>query len=189
MQTSYQHIKLYYPKKTPQQIVGIILIILGAVLLVFFGLGLIFLVPGILLYYYGRERCPYCKVRGKIRAGRSDLVSQQRGFGLVTRTEVAQGRVGRETQESTITRQERVPVVNTTTRVEYVCTNCQHVIGSRDFYNQREDFSPPEQTVIQREVQREIQREVLRIPCRYCRTLLDPIREKTCPHCGGVVTT
>ncbi|HZY94089.1 MAG TPA: hypothetical protein VFE98_04405 [Candidatus Bathyarchaeia archaeon] len=176
---------MYYPKRTPQQKLGTILIILGVLLLLAYGLGLLFLIPGILLYYYGRERCQYCKVRGKIRAGRSDLVSQQRGFGLVTRTEVAQGRVGRRVQQSTITRQERVPVVNTTTRVDYVCTNCQHVIGSRDYYNQREDFSPPEQTV----VQREIEREVLRIPCKYCRTLLDPIREKNCPNCGAVVTT
>jgi len=185
VQNSYPQIKLYYPKKTPQQIFGIVLIILGVVLLVFYGLGLIFLVPGVLLYYYGREQCPYCKVRGKIRVGRSDLVSQERGFGLVTRTEVAQGRVGRRIQQSTITRQERVPVVNTTTKVEYVCTNCQRLVGSRNYYNQREDFSAPEQTV----VQREIQREVLRIPCKYCRTLLDPVRDRNCPRCGAVVTT
>ena len=30
-----------------------------------------------------------------------------------------------------------------------------------------------------------IQREVVRIPCKYCGALVDPIRNSTCPHCGA----
>lgn len=60
-QTSYH--KLYYPKNTPRQTLGIILIVLGAILLLAYGLGLILLVPGILVYYYGREQCPSCNAR------------------------------------------------------------------------------------------------------------------------------
>src|SRR5436309_263399 len=119
-QTSYQ--KLYYPENTPRQKLGIVLIVIGAILLVAYGLGLILLVPGILLYwYYGKEQCPYCKARGKLRAGRTDMVSQERGFGIVTRTDLVTGRVGQELQNSSIRRQERVPMVRTVTRVAYQC--------------------------------------------------------------------
>jgi len=52
VRTSYQ--QLYYPKRTPQQTLGIVLIVLGAILLLAYGIGLVFLVPGILLWYYGR---------------------------------------------------------------------------------------------------------------------------------------
>jgi hypothetical protein len=30
-----------------------------------------------------------------------------------------------------------------------------------------------------------VTREVLRVPCRYCGTLTDPIRISKCPSCGG----
>ncbi len=181
---SYQ--QLYYPKRTPQQTLGIVLIVLGAVLLLAYGLGLIFLVPGIILWYYGRERCPYCKLRGTIRPGRSEIIAQDRGFGIVTRTDTVTGRVGRERQRSRVQRQERVPVVRTTTRVAYQCIACRQFVGSKNYNSESEDFSPPQQQTI---VQREVQREVLKVPYKYCRTLIDPIREKRCPNCGAVVTT
>jgi len=184
VRASYQ--QLYYPKRTPQQTLGIVLIVLGVVLLLAYGIGLIFLVPGILLWYYGRERCPHCKVRGRIRPGRSEIISQERAYGIVTRTDTVTGRVGRERRRSTVRRQERVPVVRTTTRVAYQCAACQQFVGSKNYYSESEDFSPPQQQTI---IQREVQREVLKVPCKYCRTLLDPIREKKCPNCGAVVTT
>ena len=154
---------LYNPKPTTQEKIGFILIILGGILVVVQGLGLIFVILGLVVYYYGREQCPYCKVRGKIRGGRSDIVNQERGFGLVTRTEHAQGRVGRHVQQSMITRQERVPVVNRVTRVEYVCTNCQKPIGTKDFFSQQEDFSAPTQTIVQRETQGEGPKDSLQV--------------------------
>ena len=89
---------------------------------------------------------------------------------------------GNKVQRSLVQRQERVPVVKTITRISYKCANCQQFVGSKNFYSQEEDFGPTQQQTV-------VQREVLRIPCRYCKTLLDPIREKTCPHCGSVVST
>jgi hypothetical protein len=32
-----------------------------------------------------------------------------------------------------------------------------------------------------------IQKEVVRIPCKYCNTLLDPVNDATCPNCGAPV--
>ena len=32
-----------------------------------------------------------------------------------------------------------------------------------------------------------IQREVVKIPCKYCKTLIDPIRGKTCQNCGAPI--
>lgn len=164
--------KLYYPNNTPRQKLGIVLMVIGAILLVAYGLGLILLVPGILLYaYYGKDQCPYCKARGKLRAGRTDIVSQDRGFGIVTRTDRVNGILGSEVQSSTIQRQERVPMVRTLTRVEYQCTACRQFVGSRDFYSEQEDFAARIQqpTIVQREFQREVTERVL----------------ITCPHCGN----
>jgi len=176
--------KLYYPKRTPQQTLGLVLVVLGAILLFAYGLGLIFLIPGILLWYYGQEKCPSCKARGKLRPARTDLVSQQRGFGIVTRTDVVTGKVGNEQQRSTVQRQERVPVVGTTTRVFYQCSACQRFVGSRDYYTQQEDFSPPpQQTIIQREFQREVTERVL-ITCAHCGNRY-PQGTPRCANCGA----
>ncbi|HWY28408.1 MAG TPA: hypothetical protein VNW25_04020 [Candidatus Sulfotelmatobacter sp.] len=176
--------KLYYPKRTPQQTLGLVLVVLGAILLFAYGLGLIFLIPGILLWYYGQEKCPSCKARGKLRSGRTDLVNQQRGFGIVTRTDVVSGKVGNRRQRSTVQRQERVPVVGTTTRVFYQCSACQRFVGSRDYYTEQEDFSPPQQqTIVQREFQREVTERVL-ITCAHCGNR-SPQGTPRCPNCGA----
>jgi DNA-directed RNA polymerase subunit RPC12/RpoP len=79
-----------------------------------------------------------------------------------------------------VNRQERVPVVRTTVRQHYQCLQCSHS-WFRDTVSQEEDFSPPGQnqsTVV-------VSREVLRIPCRFCGTLIDPIQSMTCPKCGA----
>jgi DNA-directed RNA polymerase subunit RPC12/RpoP len=138
-------------ERTSAEILSVILIILGAILLLAYGIGLIFLVPGILIWYYSREKCPYCNARGRIRPVKSEIIRQERGYGIVTRTDIVRGRVGNQRQRSSVSRQERVPVVTTTTRVSYQCSNCQRIRGTRDFTAQAEDFSPPQQT-IQREV-------------------------------------
>src|SRR2546427_1812502 len=77
------------------------------------------------------------------------------------------------------------------TRAAYQCGACRQFVGSKSYYTEQEDFSsrPQQPTVVQREFQREVQREVLKIPYRYCKTLLDSIREKKCPNCGAVVST
>ncbi len=30
-----------------------------------------------------------------------------------------------------------------------------------------------------------IEREVVKIPCKYCGTLVDPVRNEKCPNCGA----
>jgi rubrerythrin len=30
-----------------------------------------------------------------------------------------------------------------------------------------------------------IEREVVKVPCKYCGTLVDPVRNEKCPSCGG----
>lgn len=178
--------KLYYPNKTPIQNLGIVLIVIGAVLLVAYGLGLILLVPGILLYaYYGKDQCPRCKARGKLRIGRTDIVNQERGFGIVTRTDRVSGMLGSEVQSSTIQRQERVPMVRTVTRVEYQCAACLQFVGFRDFYNEQEDFAlrPQQPTIVQREFQREVTERVL-ITCRHCGNRY-PQGTPQCANCGA----
>jgi rubrerythrin len=32
-----------------------------------------------------------------------------------------------------------------------------------------------------------IQREVVKIPCKYCGTLVDPVQDQKCPNCGAAV--
>ena len=43
----------------------------------------------------------------------------------------------------------------------------------------------PQESAIQRETI--IQREVVKIPCKYCKTLIDPVRDKVCPNCGAPI--
>ncbi len=32
-----------------------------------------------------------------------------------------------------------------------------------------------------------IERESVKIPCKYCKTLIDPVTDKTCPNCGAPI--
>jgi hypothetical protein len=32
-----------------------------------------------------------------------------------------------------------------------------------------------------------VEKEVIKIPCRYCKALLDPYRHSVCPHCGAPI--
>ncbi|MGA2875596.1 MAG: hypothetical protein ABSE82_08665 [Nitrososphaerales archaeon] len=43
----------------------------------------------------------------------------------------------------------------------------------------------PDEPAVQRETI--IQREVVKIPCKYCKTLMDPVRDKACPNCGAPI--
>lgn len=168
-------------------VAGILLIILGIPLL-FVVVGIVPLAIGIYLLLKGRDpKCTYCGKRGKIVFERSEIVRRESAYGLVTRTESVtkrkRGSSGSDARELTeIKRQERVPVVNTTTRYFYTCKNCQKW-WYKDYTTQSEDFSrpdtpPPSPAVI-------VQKEVLKIPCKYCRTLVDPVLNKTCPSCGA----
>ena len=155
--------------------------------------------------YWKTLRCRYCNSKGRIYPARSELIGTERGFGYVTRTQIVQtvGQQGNPVQElifgqgssyskqQVVYTQERVPVVRSKIRTVYQCNKCLAFVGDRTFTREVEDLSAPQQqqTVVQREIQREVQREVLRVPCKYCKTLLDPIRERKCPNCSAVVAT
>jgi hypothetical protein len=162
-------------------------LVLGLTTLVF-GVGIIFLIIAGVAYFYGSP-CPSCGVRGTTVFVRSETVNQEPAYGIITRTDTIRkrrtrpdGTVVREV--TNIDRQERVPVVRTTTRRYYRCKNCQNS-WSRDFVSQSEDFArretpPQRETVI-------VQKEVMKVPCRYCGTLVDPVTNSKCPSCGGKI--
>lgn len=43
----------------------------------------------------------------------------------------------------------------------------------------------PEPPSVQNDVTTE--RDAVKIPCKYCEALVDPVRDKTCPNCGAPV--
>jgi uncharacterized OB-fold protein len=59
----------------------------------------------------------------------------------------------------------------------------------RDAVTQVEDFSRSghEQAPTTVKETTVIQKEVLKVPCKYCGTLLDPVRERYCTSCGSPV--
>lgn len=84
-------------------------------------------------------------------------------------------------------REERVPVIKTTTVTWKECSACgyresERVIGER----QEEDFERPLYPPVTNSLE-VIERERIRIPCRYCGVYVDPIANRTCPNCGSVL--
>jgi len=137
--------------------------------------------------YYRREKCPSCGSRGTIALDSSEVLKTERAYGIVTRTDTTtnrrrdnQGKIVNE--KSTTEREERAPIVRTTSRDYYKCSKCGHSYSSESV-DEEEDFAREEepggkQTVI-------IEREVAKVPCKYCGTLSDPVRNSTCPKCGA----
>ncbi len=127
------------------------------------------------LFYTSRPVCPQCGRRGTRELIRSETLGQEPAYGLVTRTSHVEGVYWE--QDRTVTSKERVPVIRTTTRSYYRCRSCQHQ-WAEDTATQREDFSRREGPVV-------VEKEVVRIPCKYCGALVDPVANTTCPNCGG----
>lgn len=140
--------------------------------------------------YYARPKCGYCGARGQISRTGSEVVSREQAYGIVTRTDTVtkNGRRsdGTATREMThVNRQERVPTVRTTTRTHYRCANCRNT-WFKDTVSEAEDFSvreqpPQKETVV-------IQKEIVKVPCKYCGMLVDPVRDAKCPSCGANLT-
>lgn len=174
-------------------VVPIVFFMIGVVLLLLIGLslaagliGLLLLLFGMLSAYAIADKCPTCHWPWTLKESSRSIVNQERGFGLVSRMEARRGYVGDVETGEIVERQERVPFVTSTIQISYICSHCSHS-SSKQYVEKKEDFSaaasaPP--TLI-REVHREVRREVLRIPCPYCGTLVDPIRERKCPNCGA----
>jgi len=175
--------------KQTTTIVGVVAIITLLSLIFYPTLGII-LVIGLLIagaYYYGRPKCSYCGARGQIQPTGSSVASREPAYGIVTRTDtITKNRVhpdGTPYKEVThVNRQERVPTLRITTRTNYHCANCGNK-WSKDTLKEVEDFTraepkDPNKTVI-------IEREVVKIPCKYCGMLVDPVRDAKCPSCGA----
>lgn len=135
-------------------------------------------------------KCSFCSTKGEVVYLGWQKAKVERGFGIVVRQETntikkrdVRGR--RYTQNAVTNRQERVPVIRTTYRYHYECRACRNT-WANDKVVEEEDFSPPipKQPVV-RESNTVYTREVIRVPCKYCGTLLDPIQNKTCPRCGA----
>lgn len=157
---------------------------LGAVLVVIALIGCAF--------YFSRPKCAKCGRRGTILPNGTVVTNRMPGFGLVTRTDTVTDR-GQSSDGTTTTsvkevhRQERVPTVTVTTRHLYKCTACGNETF-KDVVSQTEDFTRSGQEPVQPTViQKETVKEVLRVPCKYCGTLLDPISDRRCPSCGSPV--
>jgi len=142
--------------------------------------------------YYGRSKCGRCGARGTISLGGTEVVSSVPGFGIVTRTDTIttdkHRSSGSSNEVSQVKRQERVPTVTNTVRTYYKCSSCANTTY-RDTVTQVEDFSRSgnEQTQTMVKETTVIQKEVLKVPCKYCGTLLDPVRERYCTSCGSSV--
>ena len=175
--------------------------LLGVVVLLMFisfffvpALGVLMLVGLIVagVVYYRRPKCGACGARGTISQSGTEVVSSVPGFGIVTRTDTIttdkRRSSGSSTEVSHVKRQERVPTVTNTIRTYYKCSKCANTTY-RDAVTQVEDFSrsgnEQEPTTVKQTTV--IQKEVLKVPCKYCGTLLDPVRERYCTSCGSPV--
>lgn len=149
----------------------------------------VFVLLAIGSFYYLTPRCASCGARGSVRSAGSEVIKEERAYGIVTRKETVTKKKtdsqGRVVDEDTVhQREERAPVIRRTVRMNYVCSKCGNKT-SRTVVTQEEDFSvrdgpPSAQTVI-------IQKEVVKVPCRYCGALNDIATQRTCANCGAVI--
>ena len=170
---------------------GIALVTVALLFLVtWLGVVHVFFEIGAAAFYFHREECVKCGVRGQIENMGTREVGRVQGFDIFNIRETASSRgrdsYGRQTtSRSVINRQERAPSVRITYRTFYECKNC-HNRTHLDFMQVQEDFTRSGNEVT-KEIHNTqvIEREVLRLPCKYCRSLVDPVRNTTCPSCGA----
>ena len=133
-------------------------------------------------------KCSYCGTKGEIKYVGWKKTNEEHGYGIVTRTQtesrVRKGTDGNRIKENvTVQRQERAPVVRRTHRHLYQCMRCNRS-WTKDETKETEDFSPPppleKSTIV-------VTKEVMKIQCRYCGALLDPVESSLCPRCGAKI--
>ncbi len=151
--------------------------------------ALVFFALAFISWYYLQDRCPSCRTRGSMRAAGSEVINQERAYGIVTRHETttrknrdSNGRVRYE--DETTTRQERAPIVKATVRYSFKCKRCG-AMTYRDRHKQWEDFSRDEEPAKEKTII--IQKEVVKVPCKYCGALNEIATQKTCSNCGAVI--
>lgn len=146
-----------------------------------------FFILGIAVWYFSTPKCPQCGRRGNYMLAGTKVLGEEHTFGIVTRktmtTRNRRGRNGRTRYEDVTTREERAPVIRTTTRYTYACKKCGRTTFT-DKVTQQEDFSrgeesSPQQTVV-------VQKEIVKVPCKYC-GVLNEITARTCSNCGAAI--
>jgi hypothetical protein len=177
---------------------GFLLLLIGVVSLGVGLFGLLLMFFGGLWLYSEAQKCPSCHWPWTLRESSRATIAQQRGFGIVTRVETHSGRVGNTPTEKVVQRQERVPVVISTIRVDYVCSHCGKA-SNRQFQQQAEDFGPapsppapvvrgygPVQPVtvnVNQAAAAPSPPQIMR-RCHYCNAVYPESRLK-CPNCGA----
>jgi hypothetical protein len=137
--------------------------------------------------YEAAPKCPFCGQPNTLQEKSRTIVGQTKGFGMVERVEKHTGIYGDPSRTKEIRRQERVPTVTTSTRIEYVCSYCMKS-STRDFTATIEDFSREARPSSSAD-----QRLTINIPppppqimrrCTYCKAIYAEGR-LTCPKCGA----
>ncbi len=175
---------------TTTGIITVVAVLVTLLALVYYTAAGIVLLLGLIVaggLYFGRPRCTYCGARGRIQTTGSHVESRLPAYGIVTRTDTITKNKRRSDgtayeEETKINRQERVPTLRITTRTYYRCASCNNK-WSKDTLSEVEDFSrepakDPGKTLV-------LEREVVKVPCRYCGMLVDPVRDAKCPSCGA----
>ena len=166
-------------------VIGVILLFIGLITVVF-GFGILLLILGIILIVWDQRRlkCPTCLTRGQMTVTRREVMTQERGFGIVTRQDRIRTQRGGRQENSVVSRQERVPVVRRTIRTSCKCGAC----GGDSWIDsviQAEDFSPSQQVIREREIrEREVITKQVLIQCRSCGAHY-PQGTLRCLTCGG----
>jgi hypothetical protein len=122
--------------------------VFGFVLLLFIGLSLGVGVLGVLMIigavawtFRMAPKCPSCHRPWTLQQVSTEIVGQQRGFGLVTRIETHTGQVGNQATSNVVRRQERAPIITSTIRINYVCRRCKKPTF-KQYVQSKEDFTP-----------------------------------------------
>ncbi len=141
-------------------------------------------------FYFHRPQCPKCGARGQIVNAGSQEVGRVNAFDIFDRKDTTSTRYfdnqgNPSTARSTTYRQERAPSIRVTYRTFYECKNCHNRTYS-DSVKVYEDFSRSGNEVTKEIYNTKVvEREVLKVPCKYCRSLIDPVTNTYCPSCGG----
>lgn len=120
---------------------GIVFIFLTGVVPDLGILGILMLLGAVGWAYSEAPKCPSCHWPWTLKQVSRKVVSQQRGSGVVTRTETHVGSVGNQQTTNVVRREERAPTVSSTIRVDYTCRHCNKP-AFKQFVQTREDFSP-----------------------------------------------
>jgi predicted RNA-binding Zn-ribbon protein involved in translation (DUF1610 family) len=137
--------------------------------------------------------CPKCGTVGAYQYNAHTRDSRTEGIVRRKSTRISSGLGygGRPSSDySTEEREERAPVIRTTTYMKWECSACGYHENKEDIVgvDEVEDFErpiyQPERIVATNRV---IERERMRIPCRFCGVYVDPLANRTCPNCGAAL--